>query len=90
MSETLLLVVLAIAITLVIFFLKRQVAARTAPLDKRVELGVRILLTFLGALIAHWQYGRSSGGLTFWLAVGASCLILYAVTHMADRIVLKG
>lgn len=92
MSETLLLVIFAIVITLAIFLIKRQVSARQAAgLNKKVELGIRILLTLLAAVIAHALYRKTSlDSLGFWLAVAANCLILYAVTHMADRVLLKG
>lgn len=90
MTETILLVVLAICLTLVIWGIRRFVASRKlSPLSKRTEAAIRLLLTLLAAIVAHAIYNSGAGRLTYWIAVGANALLLYAASHLADRFILK-
>lgn len=90
MTETILLVILGIVLTLIIFAIRRIVQARkVAALGKRVELLIRLALMFVAALIAHTIFSvHRFDGLTFWLSVASNALILYAISHISDRIIL--
>lgn len=90
MTESLLLVIFAIGITLAIWGIRRLVTARKlSPLSKRTEAAIRLLLTLLAAFVAHALYNSGAGRLSYWIAVAANCLILYAISHLADRFILK-
>lgn len=89
MSETLLLVLFAAVVLLIIFGIRIVLRSRKIePLSSRVEALIRIGLCILFAFIAFVIYHTLKD---VWdgLAILSSALIIYAVTHLLDRFVLK-
>jgi type VI protein secretion system component VasK len=90
MTETILLVIFAV-VTLLLVWLARQLVARRQlmPFSTRVELAIRLALCVLFAVIARALYGAGRvDGLHFWLGAAANALVVYAVTHIADRLLV--
>lgn len=85
MSETLLLILFAIAVLVAIYVIRRVLVEPPKP---RTEALIRIVLCILFAFIAFVIYHTLKD---VWdgLAILSSALIIYAVTHLLDRFILK-
>lgn len=89
MSETILLVIFAALVLLIIFGVRVVMKSRKIePLSSRNEALIRIGLCILFAFIAFVIY-HSVKGVWDGVTILVSALIIYAVTHLADRFVLK-
>jgi L-cystine uptake protein TcyP (sodium:dicarboxylate symporter family) len=88
MNETLWLVVLTIVILLVIPILQ----LRRINVTARAEHFARIVMCLIFAAIIHYFFSEIGAikHIFFWLAVASNALILYALTHLLDRFVLRG
>lgn len=89
MSETLLLIIFAVAVLFLIFGARKVIASKQIkPLTSRIEAAIRIGLCVVFALIAFAIYHKFT---TAWslIPVASSALIIYAVTHLLDRFILK-
>ena len=87
MNESILLVLAAALIILILFLVRRETQARNQGIGRRTEAALRFVLTFIAALAAHSVYMHNAGAFSFWLAVLANCFIIYAITHLFDRLV---
>jgi type IV secretory pathway TrbD component len=85
MSETILLVIFAIATFVIMVLLRRW--PHQNSLSKRAEALIRLALCAVFALGSHAWYIHQFG-LPWWFAVAANALVIYAVTHLLDRIIL--
>lgn len=96
MSETILLCLFALVVLLIIFGARRLIASRQMkPLSAEFEAVIRISLCLLFAFIAFAAFHAPEGArlsavrMAALLPVLASALIIYAVTHIFDRFLLK-
>jgi hypothetical protein len=90
MTETLLLVILGLVITVAIwgmrYFDTRSAGETFSP---RTEAIIRYALMFVCALIAHALYNSFGNPLWYFAAVLANAFLLYGVSHFFDRLLLK-
>lgn len=89
MNETILLVIFAAVVLLLIWATRKVIASKKiSPLSSRNEAALRIALCVVFALVAFVVYHNLN---TIWdgVAILFSALVIYAVTHLLDRFVLK-
>lgn len=87
MTENILLIIFTILVLLVIPIMQ----ARRINITSRAEHFVRLALCVLAAIVAHAIFRpHGESFLAFNLAVAANSLILYALTHLLDRFLLRG
>lgn len=91
MTESLLLVLFGVLILVIIYLVRRVVTQRKmAPWPTQTEAIFRVGLCLLFAFIAHAYFNpKSDWGASFAIAVLASTLMVYAVTHLFDRLILR-
>jgi peptidoglycan/LPS O-acetylase OafA/YrhL len=87
MTETIALVIAAIVIFIAIVLVRRYRPGQFSP---RVESVIRIAACLLAAIIAHAEWGQPEKGLGLFLTILASAALIYAGSHIFDRLLIKG
>lgn len=86
MTETILLAIFAALSAVLIYFGRRWYNDHKAvALSSRAESVARLVLVGIFALVAHLVWYRNYQRVQFWVAVGFNALVLYALSHLADR-----
>lgn len=87
MTETILLVIFAVAILAAFVIAK---AWKPTLISKRLEAVVRIALCLIFAAIAHTAYADAAKGQAIFItAIAFNALVIYALTHVVDRLIVN-